>query len=297
MHAVALSAHACAKINLTLEVRGRRGDGYHELRSLVIGVDLRDRVCCRAESQPSVTLSCSNPTLENADNLTVRAAESLARRLGRDPSIHIALEKSIPVASGLGGGSSDAATTLRLCNDLWQAGLEPSELATVGANLGSDIPLFFSLPGAVITGRGEEVEPVRLGWSGWVLLVFVDVAVSTAEVYRVWRSSDVAGRPRGTDGAIVRARTAEEISGLLVNDLEPAVFRVSPAVARAAEALDRAHIGPVRVTGAGSTLYRLFDEKEGARQAAADIERLQLDVTTKVVAAPVGPSPIVSEEY
>ena len=174
--------------------------------------------------------------------------------------------------------------------------IDRGELAAIGAEVGSDVPFFFSLPSAVVTGRGENVDPVRLRWSGWVLLAFVSVRVSTRDVFRAWRRSDGGGTPREVEGAIIRGVTAGEISPMLSNDLEPAGFRVSPAVARAHEKLNCAGLGPMRVSGAGSTLYRLFDEKEAACRAASEIEALEIGVTTSVVAAPAGPGSWVKEE-
>jgi 4-diphosphocytidyl-2-C-methyl-D-erythritol kinase len=292
----AVAATAPAKINLTLDILGQRDDGYHELRSLVIGVDFRDRIRCSAGVESGVELACNDETLRGVGNLAFRAATELARHIGRDPAVRIDLDKRIPVASGLGGGSSDAATTLRLCNDLWGTGIAPSELAAIGAGVGSDVPLFFSLPAAVMTGRGERVRPVTMQWSGWVLLVVVDARVSTAEVYRSWRPTDAAAVPGGTDDAIIEATTAKEMCGLVSNQLAPAVFRVAPAVAQVYEQLNRAGLGPVRVTGAGSTLYRLFDDQEAAGRAAQKVDDLQLRVATVVVAAPVGPGSMVNEE-
>jgi len=292
----AVAATASAKINLTLDVLGRRDDGYHELRSLVIGIGLCDRVRCSVRAESGVELTCNNQALRGVDNLAYLAAMKLTRHVGHDPAVRIELEKRIPIAAGLGGGSSDAATTLRLCNDLWGAGLDGRQLTSIGAEIGSDVPLFFSLPSAVITGRGEQVEPVTLYWSGWVLLVFVSAAVSTTQVYRAWRPEDAADMPTGSDRALIQATTADEVSALVSNHLEPAVFRVAPAVALAYEELNRAGLGPMRVTGAGSTLYRLFDDKEAAGCAAREVEDLHLDVTTSVVAAPVGPGSMVNEE-
>ena len=128
-----------------------------------------------------IDLTCSDPSLSNSRNLAVRAAERLAGRDGLNAALSIELEKTIPVGAGLGGGSSDAASTLRLCDHLWGLSHTDAELAEMGAGIGSDVPLFFSLPGAVITGRGEKVEAISLNWSGWVLLVHARLVVSTAD--------------------------------------------------------------------------------------------------------------------
>lgn len=289
--AAILTGRACAKINLTLDVLGRRDDGFHELRSLVIGVGLRDTIRCRLGEPIGIRFTCSDPVLTGPSNLVWRAAERLARHAGIAPALDLHLEKSIPVGAGLGGGSSDAATTLRLCNQIWRLGLERDELAAIGAELGSDVPLFFYLPSAVMTGRGERVERVALRWSGWALLVFAGPLVPTAEVYRAFRASDTKDQPRGNDAAICEVGSAKEINALTSNHLESAVLRVSPTVARVYDELQRSGMGPFRVSGAGSALFKLFDEKEAADHAAIMIERLGLGVSMVVAAAPVGEIP------
>ncbi len=287
---------APAKINLTLEVLSRRDDGYHDLRSLVIGVDLADRIYCRTSPDPGISVHCNDPALNYADNLAARAARALALRCHREPALRIELQKRIPIGGGLGGGSSNAATTLRLCDSLWQTGLDQTVLASIGAELGSDVPLFFSLPSAVIEGRGERVSRVRLQWSGWVLLICPPIPVSTAEVYRAYRRDDSDGFPCDPDRAILPATSAAELSELLSNHLETAVFRVSPAVYSLREALASLDLTSVHVTGSGSTLYSLFDDPEAARCAANKIQDRWSQVTTVVAAAPMGQGPIFSEE-
>jgi 4-diphosphocytidyl-2-C-methyl-D-erythritol kinase len=294
-----VAADAPAKINLTLEVLGKRSDGYHDLRSLVIGVDLRDRIECAASHPFGPTLDCSDPTLHGDDNLACRAAVALALHCGCDAEVRIRLDKCIPVGAGLGGGSSDAATTLRLCGELWRAGLNDAQLATVGAEVGSDVPLFFNLPSALIRGRGERVERLSLRWSGWVLLIFPGVHVATADVYRAWRAGDA--REAGAAAAdfigdIQNVFLADELHGMLTNQLEPAVFRVCPRVAEARDELQSLGVSPIRVTGSGSALYRLFDDPEAARDASDRIERRFPRMKTAVVAAPVGVGPIEHKE-
>jgi len=291
-----IRADAPAKINLTLEVLGNRSDGYHELRSLVIGVDLADQICCQTSLEPGVALDCNDPALNNGDNLAELAVRSLARYCDREPALRIELQKRIPVGGGLGGGSSDAATTLRLCNFLWETGLDKAELAAIGAELGSDVPLFFSLPSAVIEGRGERVSPVGLRWSGWVLLICPPIPVSTAKIYRAYRPDDSDGFHSGMDRDILHAATAAELSELLSNHLEPAVFRVCPAVYSLREALTNLDLTSLHVTGSGSALYCLFDDPETALRAANKIQERWSQVTTVVAAAPVGQGPIFSEE-
>ena len=286
--ATSRSAPAHAKINLRLDVLGRCDDGFHELRSLVIGLELHDTVRCARYERPGIELSCNDAALSGPDNLASLAAAGLARRLDRDPALRITLDKSIPVGGGMGGGSSDAATTLRLCNQLWEAGLDSRQLAEIGSELGSDVPLFFCLPSAVVSGRGEIVRRVTMRWSGWAMLVLVPEIVSTAAVYAEWDRSDSSALPNDRMDAILEASRAVEFAEWLSNDLTSAVFRVSPRVADTFDRINRKGFGPMIVSGAGSTLYKLFDEKEAACRSASAIEQLGLDVTTLVAAAPFG---------
>ncbi|MFQ5415240.1 MAG: 4-(cytidine 5'-diphospho)-2-C-methyl-D-erythritol kinase, partial [Phycisphaerae bacterium] len=267
------TALAFAKINLTLDVLRARDDGYHDVESLVVGVGLCDVVTAAVADRAGVSVSCADATLRGDANLAVRAARRLAEASEQTASLAISLTKGIPVGAGLGGGSSDAATTLAVCNRLWSLGWDRSALARVGAEIGSDVPVFFHLPAAVMTGRGEHVIGVSPAWSGWVVLVAVGVRVSTAAVYAAWR-------PR--DGS------AAELGALMSNHLEPAVFRVCPAVARAHEALTRLGVAPVRVSGAGSALYMLLDDYDGASEAAARVRREAIGRCVCVLRAPVG---------
>lgn len=291
-----LATDAPAKINLTLEVHGPRGDGFHELRSLVIGVGLADHLRCvpHREGGEGLRFRCDEAALAGEDNLAWRAARRFAEHWGRPAAFTLELAKRIPVGGGLGGGSSDAAAALRLCDRHFEAGAGSAELARLGAELGSDVPLFFALPGAVMTGRGEVVEPVKLAWSGWVVLVPAGVAVSTVEVYRAWRAADARGCPRGSDEAARSATSAAELGGCLTNELEPAVFRTAPKVAEVFDSLSKLGEGPVRVSGAGSVLYLLCDNEEQARARARRIDEQKIGVGTLIVSAPVGVSPIVS---
>jgi 4-diphosphocytidyl-2-C-methyl-D-erythritol kinase len=288
-------ADAPAKINLTLDVLGRRPDGYHEIRSLMIAVDLRDHLRFASRSEVGVELRCGDARLAGPDNLAAQAVGRFAARTGQEARLRIDLDKHIPVGAGLGGGSSDAATALRACNQLCDMGFDRTDLAAVGAEVGSDVPFFFSLPSAVISGRGEQVTPVTMRWTGWVLLVFPGVEAITSQVYNAWREEDGATFHGAMDQAIARCNGAEELAPLLSNHLEPAIFRCHPTLRELRDELDGMGLGPIRMTGSGSTIYRLFDEEEPARRAAARIED-QLRVKTAVVSAPAGEHDIFYKE-
>jgi len=278
--------HPPAKVNLSLEVLGRRSDGFHDIRSIVMGVALTDRITCTLSHACAHEFRCSDPELENDRNLAWLAAARFMRETGQAPSLSIHLEKHIPVAAGLGGGSSDAAAALMACNALLETGWNDSELAHLGAELGSDVPLFFSLPSALIEGRGELVRATSLNWSGRVLLVHAPESVATAEVYRAWRPKDGADQGHGPD-AIAGAASSAELMSLCFNALEPAVFRVAPAVARAkakVEELARCRFG---LSGAGSTFFHLYDDGQAAEEAQRRIEAGDPHLCCWIVAAPV----------
>lgn len=268
-----LCTQSPAKINLSLDILGHRGDGFHDIRSLVLGIDLADDMRFERSDAGVVQLTCDDPDLPtDGGNLVTKAAVALADRAGhRSLGARIMLKKHIPIAAGLGGGSSNAATTLAALNHLWQLDLPADELSSMGAELGSDVPLFFALPSAVISGRGEIVRPVSLRWSGWVLLVFAGRTVSTKDVYAAWSSghtpTDVQDRWR----EIAVAETADQVARLCSNDLEQAVFRIAPSVQALHQSVRASGAPHVRITGAGQTAFVLFDDPQ-----EAEVFRLKL---------------------
>lgn len=295
-----LSAIACspAKINLTLEVLGRRPDGYHDIRSLVVGLGLSDTLRFEASTDGRLVLSCNRNDLPTDEgNLIVQSARLLRARAGNDSwGARIELTKRIPVAAGLGGGSSNAAAALTALNALWRAELSVAELSRIGQRVGSDVPLFFSLPSSVISGRGEIVDRVSLRWSGWALLCWASEPVHTAEVYARWRESDASARrpaartAAGGAAAPVEATTADEVSARCFNDLEPAVFRVAPAVRTLWEAVGGVAGAEPRVSGAGRTVFVLFDDRVEADGLAERLNATGIGQGTAVVRLPAGPS-------
>ncbi len=279
-----LTALAPAKINLALEVHGRRGDGYHALTSLAIGLELFDELHFTATQRPGIHLACDDPAVPTDDgNLVARAAALLAERVAVPSGVEISLRKRIPVAGGLGGGSSDCAAALRTLNVLWGAELPESELAAMGARLGSDVPLFFAMPAAVVTGRGAQVRPVRLRWAGWVVLAQSGWAVSTGEVYANWRGEDRGERDYIVIDALLPCQSARELGPLLVNQLEPAVFRTVPGVRDFHQGLTDLTRHHWRISGAGSTAFALFDRESEARGVQQAIRDRQLAKEVAVI--------------
>ena len=158
---------AYAKINLTLDVLGRRADGYHALATVMQTVDLHDTLCLTATDDNRVQVVCTRPELSNEDNLAARAAQLLRERFALQQGILIELRKRIPIAAGLGGGSSDAAAVLLAMRQWCQLSLSPSELQELAASLGSDVPFFLTGGLALCEGRGEQVTPLAASLTNW----------------------------------------------------------------------------------------------------------------------------------
>ncbi len=259
---------ARAKVNLFLLVLGRRDDGYHELETAVVPVSLSDRLEVHAASDPSFrTLSLAlevtgEPALVRAvpadeSNLVLRAADALARRMETTGFADVLLEKRIPVAAGLGGGSADAAATLLALNDLWGCGLGDEELRTIGAEVGSDVPALLAGGPVLARGRGEVIEPLELPSMRWILVTF-PFGISTRDAYGWWDEEDGRTEPDPTDLLhAARDGDVEEVGRLLFNDLEPGVLRHHPEIGAAKERLLDAGAAGVVLCGSGPTLAGL----------------------------------------
>jgi len=275
-----------AKINLTLRVVGRRADGYHDIESLVAQVDLCDRVGVAPREDRRFLVECDEHSIPcDHTNLAWRAARALADETGERRGATISLHKRIPAGAGLGGGSSNAATTLKLLNAHWGLRLSHPELACIGARLGSDVPLFCHGPLCVIRGRGEHVEELRHPAAKWVALLLPGLHSATPVVYGAWDRLEKRPPARTLEEVIAGLTApADVLMKLLHNDLEAATFSVLPELRTLAERTKAAAGLEVRMTGSGSTLYRLFDHEEPARAFA---EAVTEATRVRVVVAPL----------
>ncbi len=266
---------AYAKINLTLEVLGRRADGYHELATVMQTVDLYDTICLTATGDRRVQLVCTKPELSNDDNLAARAAHLVRERLALGQGVLIELHKHIPVAAGLGGGSSDAAAVLLALQQWWQLHLSPSDLLDMAAALGSDVPFFLTGGLALCEGRGERVTALAPYWPRsmrWLLLLKPALSVSTAAVFSNLSASDF------TDGthsrAVSTALNAGQMPRLedLHNCFERSVLEYYPDVAHARADLLQAGAPFVRLSGTGPTLFASFAELSCAQRVQEQLQ-------------------------
>lgn len=263
---------AHAKINLSLEVVGRREDGYHELASVMQTISLHDTLRFSPAADSSLRCVCDMDALATPDNLALRAANAVAslRSMETSPGLNIELHKEIPVQAGLGGGSSDAACVLTALNQRWRLELSAQRLEELGATLGSDVPFFIRGGTALITGRGERVQPLPGARSSWIVLAIPAVPVSTPRVFQSLTPMDFS-TGAATSALVETIRAGKPLeTRYMVNTLETRAVELFPAIADARDALLRAGAPFVRMSGSGSTFFAPFDElAEAARVVAS----------------------------
>lgn len=252
---------APAKINLFLHVMGRRQDGYHEIQTLFQLLDWGDRIRIRRTNRPGIRLKQYSYCVPESEDIVFKAARLLqpvsASGLGAD----IEVEKQIPPGSGMGGGSSDAATVLMVLNQLWNCGLSGTELERLGASLGADVPVFVRGNSAMAGGFGEKIESVSLGRRHYVL-VFPDFPISTGEIF--------------TDPGLVRnSRPISREEALALsgrNDCEAVVRKRFPEFERTFASLRK--WGRPMMTGTGSGIFIPMRDKKSAMSAAREMKSL-----------------------
>ncbi|MEW6233614.1 MAG: 4-(cytidine 5'-diphospho)-2-C-methyl-D-erythritol kinase [Chloroflexota bacterium] len=270
---------AYAKINLTLDILGRRPDGYHEIASVMQAISLHDTLVF--SKGPGLCVECSDRRLAGPDNLVHRAAELLRREMGGVQGARVRLTKRIPLAAGLGGGSSDAACALLGLNALWRLGLGQERLAELASRLGSDVPFFLTGGTALVQGRGERVTPLPPPAPAWLVLAVQPVGVSakTRTLYEALQPGDY------TDGSATR-RMVEDIERqgridprLTFNAFEPLAFRLFPELERVRTAMLEAGASLVRLSGSGPAMFTIVPDRRTAhalrrRLAAGGVEAI-----------------------
>jgi 4-diphosphocytidyl-2-C-methyl-D-erythritol kinase len=266
--------NAFAKINLALQVLGARRDGYHELRTTFQTVALHDTLIFSAVRGP-FEMVCDDPACPvDCSNLVWRAAERLWRAAGRrgaPAGVRVRLAKRIPLQAGLGGGSSDAAAALRALARLWRVTLGPDRLRRIASRLGADVPFF--LEGGTVLGlkRGDLLRPLADGPASWVVLVLPNFGVSAKDAYGWWDGWwDAAGRPALRSDAPPAPEIGRRAGRIALrgNDLEGPVAARHPDISRVVAALRRSGARHAAMSGSGSAIFGLFDDKRAAETAA-----------------------------
>jgi 4-diphosphocytidyl-2-C-methyl-D-erythritol kinase len=284
MHAYSLIAPA--KINLHLEIIGEAGDGYHQLVMIMQSIDLADRIEIRANGTDKIRLYCHHPQVPlDETNLAYRAAALMGQKFPSPATnyggLDITIEKNIPLAAGLAGGSSNAAAVLVGINLLWDLGLTQPELQDLGATIGADVPFCISGGTAMATGRGEQLEPLKDLDHLWVVLAkYSNLGVSTAWAYASYRQnfgklyvSDTEGVKSRThqvhSGDLVRAifnKDGAKIGQLLHNDLEKVVLPEFPQVAELIATFKSTGGLGTMMSGSGPTVFCLCETKSQAEE-------------------------------
>jgi 4-diphosphocytidyl-2-C-methyl-D-erythritol kinase len=273
---------APAKINITLEVVRNLGNGYHAIRSVFVRLDdLSDTIEVRiAKSETAITLSCTSKEVPtNESNTCYRAAAAYLAAIGQRASVRIHIKKNIPIAAGLGGGSSDAAAVLRALNTHFDGELSPRNLETLSATVGKDMPFFLGGGKAChVSGMGERLRPIAAFPRTYFLIVHPALAVSTAEAYQaIGRSVWFMSHQERSDisAAMVRAIRAGDrtrIAAALFNDFEAYVEQTHPVVKEIKQALLAFGARGALMTGSGPTVFGLFESKSAVVQAAHNLK-------------------------
>jgi 4-diphosphocytidyl-2-C-methyl-D-erythritol kinase len=261
-----MQLYAPAKINLSFEIKGRREDSFHEIETLMTPISLRDRLTIeQTPGKEGVQFSCDDPSLPDGENnLVVRAAKLFQKAIGTAGGLRIALEKKIPHGAGLGGGSSDAASTLLGLNELFGTRFDQKNLIGLAAEIGSDVPFFIANTAAICRGRGELVSPISLPRSFNLLLLKPDFGVPTTWAYGRWKDSrelpEVNYAP-------------QEFSGVrFVNDLERPVFEKYVVLGYLKTWLRRQpEVGAALMSGSGSTVFAVIRDGADANQLVARV--------------------------
>ena len=241
-----------AKLNLFLHILGRYENGYHQLQTLFQLLDSGDALAFDITASTEISLSPSIPGVNDEDNLIIKAAKLLQQICHVQKGAAIQLQKTLPMGGGIGGGSSNAATTLVALNALWECGLSAAQLAEVGLQLGADVPIFIHGQTGFADGVGEQITPVDLA-DNWYLVVNPGIHVGTADIFRE------AALPRNTPAMAWSNYTFEATR----NDCQAIVCEKHPEVAKLLQWL--VHYAPSRMTGTGACVFAIFSDENSAR--------------------------------
>jgi 4-diphosphocytidyl-2-C-methyl-D-erythritol kinase len=270
-----------AKINLFLQVTGKRTDGYHDIITLMCCIGLSDTIRLRF-GEKRISVECPHPDVpEDQTNLACRAAELFFDSHRVKEGVHIAIDKTIPVGAGLGGGSSNAAAVLKGLNTHYGRPFSLRELSRMGRYTGADVPFFIAGRPAVASGIGDLLQPYDRLRPYPILLIFPSISVSTAEVYkkfnlRLTKNKKIINR------AIFRSNWGKDAPELLHNDLEAAASAICPEIQEAKEALLRHGALGAAMSGSGSAVFGVFEDFEKAidgRRAISKNRQWRLHLT------------------
>lgn len=279
---------APAKVNLLLRITGKREDGFHELVTLFHPVKtIADELHIGLDSSPGISLKCSHPEVPgDSSNLVWRAALAFAEKMGIAPAWHMELHKNIPVAAGMGGGSSDAGTLLKFLSERYP-GCGSEELVSLAASIGADVPFFLDPADSAARGIGEKLTPLDNLETPPMLIVYPNFPVRAAWAYRHLNKLTPPQQAEEELAALIHAMeqgNASETARLCANDLEEALFCKFPLLGELRHTLNRQGALCVHVSGSGPVLFALFDDAGKRRQAALSLSsRENLETGMKIM--------------
>lgn len=287
-----ICVQAPAKINWFLYVLGRRPDGKHLLYSLFSKLDWYDTLTLTRRNDGRIVRSQAWSQVPAEQDIAVRAAQALQAHAGSNDGVDIVIDKQLPMGAGLGGGSSDAASTLLALNQLWGLGYSPKALADIGEQLGADIPFFILSPAhALVQGIGEQVSPVSIAQSPHLLLIVPSFGCSTAAVFAQYAQMASGGQSQALGERIAVAGGGTWPWESMSNQLEVAALQVQPALALLVKTLRQAGWAP-RMTGSGAVFFLQFATRQEAESVALPVQQalasVGLAVHTKVASALTG---------
>lgn len=269
---------AYAKINLGLDVLRRRMDGYHEVKMIMQTVDIWDRLTFRISSEPGIELSVGNAALPvGKDNLIYRAAELITKEKNIRQGVRITLEKNIPVAAGMAGGSTDAAAVFHGFNELFDLSMSLEEMKKLGVKIGADVPYCIMGGTALSEGIGEILTPLPAPPACVLLVAKPDIDVSTKFVYENLHADRLERHP-DIDGMIeaIKAGDMRGITGRMENVLETVTIRKYPVIEKIKELMKTEGAESALMSGSGPTVFGIFTEREAAQRAADQIRGKEL---------------------
>jgi 4-diphosphocytidyl-2-C-methyl-D-erythritol kinase len=266
-----LLVRAPAKLNLSLLIAGKRPDGFHEIETVMAKVDWYDEIRIEPGQTAAIEFLCAGPRWAPQDqtNLVYRAAEQIMHETGQARGVRLTLVKNIPAGSGLGSASSDAAATLLGLNRYWNLGLAKSRLVEMAARLGSDVAFFLDGPLAYCTGRGEKIAELAGDFPFTALLILSDLNSSTKEVYANYRHDPtVYEQLHARITAFLDEGRIDAVARMGANMLQESCFQLYGQLRQRKEALDALKVGPVCLSGSGSTMFLLFERGTAERVEA-----------------------------
>ncbi len=258
---------APAKLNLFLQITGRRDDGYHNLQTVFQFLDVADRLRFVVREDGKILRKTDNEGVKAEDDLVVKAAKALQQSTGTQLGADIYLQKILPMGGGVGGGSSDAATTLVVLNHLWETGLDNTALSAIGLELGADVPVFIHGHAAFAQGVGEQLESIS-PQEPWYLVVKPEIHISTAKIFSDQQLTRDCPAIRICDLQIGTATEAQMFDEL-GNVFEPVVARQYPEIAEVIQQLRKT--SNARLTGTGACVFAAFNTQQEAQQAMANL--------------------------